>query len=131
MSEWIHSGPPEDADWVERELVDKGVTDLICANDETAATLMHTLDSMSISIPSQMRIVGFDDLRYARLLRVPLTTYHQPVFDIGSAAVELMLWRVANPTAPARQVTLSGELVVRRSSDRVPAHTNEMESTQG
>lgn len=118
ISDWIHSGEPEDPDWVERELLDKGVTDLVCGNDETAATLMHTMDSLSVSIPSRVRIVGFDDVRYAKLLRVPLTTFHQPVSDIGSAAVELMLWRRANPTMRARRVTLFGELVVRRSSDR-------------
>lgn len=116
--EWIHLGEPDDQDWVRRELLEKGVTDLICGNDETAASLMHTLDSMSVSIPSQVRIVGFDDVRYAQLLRVPLTSLHQPVSEIGTAAVELMLWRLANPGSAARQLLLSGELVVRRSSRR-------------
>lgn len=115
-AEWIHSGEPDDADWVRKELLENGVTDLVCGNDETAASLMHTLDSMSVAIPSQFRIVGFDDVRYAKLLRVPLTTLHQPVAEIGSAAVELMLWRAANPEAAARQVVISGHLVVRRSS---------------
>jgi DNA-binding LacI/PurR family transcriptional regulator len=114
--DWIHSGEPDDPDWVRRELLQGGVTDLICGNDETAASLMHTLDSMSVAIPSAVRIVGFDDVRYAQLLRVPLTTLHQPVSEIGTAAVDLMLWRLSNPGSAARQVLISGELVVRRSS---------------
>ncbi|MFP4300520.1 MAG: substrate-binding domain-containing protein [Spirochaetaceae bacterium] len=118
--EWIHSGEPDDAEWVTEELLNKGVTELVCGNDETAASLMHTLDSMSVAIPSAFRIVGFDDVRYAKLLRVPLTTLHQPVAEIGSAAVELMLWRAANPLAAARQVIISGHLVVRRSSQPTP-----------
>jgi DNA-binding LacI/PurR family transcriptional regulator len=117
--DWIHSGDPEDREWVAEELLQKGVTDLICSNDETAASLMHTLDSISVSIPSQIRIVGFDDVRYAQLLKVPLTTFHQPVSDIGIAAVELMLWRLSNPDLRARQITLSGELIIRRSSERM------------
>lgn len=118
MNDWIHCGEPEDEEWVNTELIGRGVADLVCGNDETAATLMHTLDSIAVSIPSQVRIVGFDDVGYARLLRVPLTTFHQPVTDIGTAAVDLMLWRLANPTSKARHITLSGELVVRRSSER-------------
>lgn len=118
MVEWIHSADPEDPDQVTREILDTGVTDLVCANDETAAALMHTLDSLSVSIPGEVRIVGFDDVRYAQLLRVPLTSYHQPVSEIGTAAVDLMLWRLANPSLQARQMVLPGELVVRRSSER-------------
>lgn len=115
-ADWIHSGEPDDVDWVRSELLDRGVTDLVCGNDETAASLMHTLDSMSVAIPSQFRIVGFDDVRYAKLLRVPLTTLHQPVAEIGTAAVEMMLWRLANREAAPKQVVIPGHLVVRRSS---------------
>ncbi|MFW6214964.1 MAG: GntR family transcriptional regulator [Alkalispirochaetaceae bacterium] len=117
-ADWIHWGEPEESEWVARSLVAAGVTDLVCGNDETAATLMHTLDLMEISIPDTVRLVGFDDVRYAKLLRVPLTTLHQPVGEIGNAAVELMLWRLENPLAPARQIAVSGHLVVRRSSGR-------------
>lgn len=115
-SEWIHWGEPDDSEWVRTELLEKGVTDLICGNDETAASLMHTLDSMAVAIPGTVRIVGFDDVRYAQLLRVPLTSLHQPVSEIGNAAVDLMLWRLANPGSAGRQLLISGELVVRRSS---------------
>lgn len=114
--QWLHWGDPEDPQWVERELLEKGVTDLVCGNDETAATLMHTLDLMDVAIPESFRLVGFDDVRYAQLLRVPLTTFHQPVSQIGNAALELMLWRLDNRDSLPRQVTLPGHLVVRRSS---------------
>jgi DNA-binding LacI/PurR family transcriptional regulator len=67
----------------------------VCANDHTAGNLMHTLLSIGQKIPEEIRIVGFDDVKYARLLPVPLTTQHQPCRDIGRVALGIMLDRIA------------------------------------
>lgn len=87
----------------------------VCANDLTAGNLMHTLISLGQRIPEDIRIVGIDDVRYARLLPVPLTTLHQPCRDIGRIAIAAMLDRIANADLPARDVLLRCELVVRKS----------------
>ena len=60
-------------------------------------------------------MVGFDDVRYARLLPVPLTTVHQPCQNLGKVAISVMLDRLANPELPPRDVLLSCELVIRKS----------------
>ena len=39
--------------------------------------------------------MGIDDVRYANLLPVPLTTVRQPCLEIGEAALRAMLDRVA------------------------------------
>jgi GntR family transcriptional regulator of arabinose operon len=59
--------------------------------------------------------VGIDDVRYAALLPVPLTTIHQPCREIGEAALRVMLQRLAHPKMPAQEVLLDCELVVRES----------------
>jgi len=87
----------------------------VCANDHTAGNLMHTLLSIGQKIPDDIRIVGFDDVKYARLLPVPLTTQHQPCRDIGRVALAIMLERIANPDLPVRDVLLGCELMVRQS----------------
>jgi GntR family transcriptional regulator of arabinose operon len=87
----------------------------ICANDHTAGNLMQTLLSIGKRIPEDIRIVGFDDVKYARLLPVPLTTQHQPCKDIGRVALGVMLDRLANPDLPARDVLLGCKLIVRQS----------------
>jgi DNA-binding LacI/PurR family transcriptional regulator len=76
---------------------------------------MHTLLSIGQKIPEEIRIVGFDDVKYARLLPVPLTTQHQPCRDIGRVALGIMLDRIANPDLPGRDVLLGCELIVRQS----------------
>jgi GntR family transcriptional regulator, arabinose operon transcriptional repressor len=88
----------------------------VCANDLTAGNLMHTLLSLGLQIPDDIRIVGIDDVKYARLLPVPLTTLHQPCRDIGRIAMTVMLERIANPDLPSRDVLLGCELIVRKSS---------------
>jgi GntR family transcriptional regulator, arabinose operon transcriptional repressor len=100
-----------------RRLVHGSKTEaIICANDLTAATLMNTLDNLGVHIPEEVRIVGIDDVRYASLLRVPLTTVHQPCRAIGRNAVLAMIERLAHPEMPPRDIRLHCHLVVRKSS---------------
>jgi DNA-binding LacI/PurR family transcriptional regulator len=88
---------------------------ITCANDRTAGHLMHGLLSLGYQIPEDVRIVGIDDVQYAKLLPVPLTTVHQPCRDIGVAAASAMLDRVEMPHLPPRDILLNCRLVVRDS----------------
>jgi DNA-binding LacI/PurR family transcriptional regulator len=89
---------------------------LICANDATAAALMRSLIDKGASIPDRLKVAAFDDVRYASLLSVPLTTYHQPCTEIGTTAAATMLERLKNPTRSPRRISLKGHLVIRQSS---------------
>jgi DNA-binding LacI/PurR family transcriptional regulator len=88
---------------------------IVCANDRTAALLMHTLVALGIRIPEDVRLAGIDDAEYAPLLPVPLTTLRQPAHAIGDAALAAMLERLARRGLPARDILLHCELIVRRS----------------
>jgi DNA-binding LacI/PurR family transcriptional regulator len=56
-----------------------------------------------------------DDVRYASLLSVPLTTIHQDCAGIGAVAMATMLERLEHPELPIRDVLVPVRLVVRRS----------------
>lgn len=88
---------------------------IVCGNDWTAARLMHTLGVLGYSVPRDVRLVGIDDVEYASLLPVPLTTLRQPTRDIGAAAFAAMLDRVQRPDAPVRDIYLQTQLIIRRS----------------
>jgi GntR family transcriptional regulator of arabinose operon len=111
---WVHSGEPTDESFVQRIVAD-GATAIICANDLTAANLMRTLDMLGCPVPQKIRVVGFDDVRYAELLRPSLTTIHQPCVDIGTIAMQVMLERIENPTFPPRDILAQPTLIVRQS----------------
>jgi DNA-binding LacI/PurR family transcriptional regulator len=89
---------------------------IICANDFSAANLMKTLGELNVAVPDEVRMAGIDDVKYASLLPVPLTTIHQPCAEIGAAAVAAMIQRLRNPGLPARDILLNFRLVVREST---------------
>jgi GntR family transcriptional regulator of arabinose operon len=116
----IHRIDPEDAAELKR-IMAKGRPDgFVCANDFTAAQLLKTLNALSVSVPDQVRMVGIDDVKYAGLLPVPLTTIHQPCADIGAVAIGAMLQRLSNPKLPPRDILLSFHLVERDSCGSHP-----------
>ena len=97
-------------------LIDRDRPDaIVCASDRTAAELMHALGALGVRVPEAVRIAGIDDVDYAALLPVPLTTLRQPCREIGVAAMRAMLDRVARPELPPREILLHGRLVVRES----------------
>ena len=88
---------------------------LVCGNDLTAARLMRALLDEGIRIPENIRLAGFDDVRYAKFLPVPLTTVHQNCSEIGRAALSLMLARLREPKRAPWEVRVPFHLVVRQS----------------
>jgi len=99
-----------------RQLMDAARPEgIVCANDLTAARLMQVLIGMGVRIPHEVRIVGMDDVRYASLLPVPLTTVHQDCAGIGAVAMATMLERLKRPKLPVRDVLVPVRLVLRGS----------------
>lgn len=88
---------------------------IVCANDRTAGLVMHALLDLGYGVPDAVRIVGIDDVHYASLLPVPLTTLRQPCRDIGVAAMAAMLDRITRPGLPPRDIFLHTPLIVRKS----------------
>jgi DNA-binding LacI/PurR family transcriptional regulator len=88
---------------------------IVCANDRSAGMVMQAILSLGYAIPGDVRIVGIDDVQYASLLPVPLTTLRQPCREIGVAAMAAMLDRVARPELPPRDIFLHPSLIVRKS----------------
>lgn len=88
---------------------------IVCSNDYMAAQLMQSFARLGVAIPSQLRLVAFDDVKYASLVSVPLTTIHQPCAEIGVAAVQALMQRIESPGMPSRDVFVDFHLVVRQS----------------
>ena len=106
---------PEDKDQVRAALSKFHPDGIVCANDFTAAHLLKTLIEIGVSVPGGIRMAGIDDVKYASLLSVPLTTIHQPCADMGTIAIGAMLDRLRSPKLPARDILLNFHLVLRDS----------------
>lgn len=122
--DFILTGRPDDAAFCQ-PFVDRKFEAVICANDHVAALLAQSIERVNLHIPRDVRLVGFDDVGFATLLSVPLTTVHQPCREIADAAFRVMLERIADPTLPARTVSLSARLVIRESCGAYQSRSNE------
>ena len=126
-----HAGIPWRAELVQRidatdrsqvqHVLDAIAPDAILgANDYTCGQIMNTLEDLGTILPDEIRIAGFDDVKYASLLPVPLTTIHQPCAEMGRAAMTAMIERLHSPEMPARDITLNVQLIVRESTTAHP-----------
>jgi len=115
VPEMVARGNPRDETFVRLMMESVRPEGIVCANDLTAARLMQALLALGYAIPEQVRIVGMDDVKYAGLLPVPLTTVHQDCAGIGMVAMATMLERLEHPELPPRDVLVPTRLVVRKS----------------
>jgi len=99
---------------------------IVCANDQTAIGVMHTLAQRRIDVPGQVAVCGFDDIPVARHLNPRLTSVRQPIQDLGATAFEA-LHAMINPAAPGhgeprgRDIVLPTRLNCRESCGCHPA----------
>ena len=88
---------------------------IFCHNDLIAIGVMQELLALGVKIPSEISVLGFDDIVFARSAPVPLTTMRQPCREIGIAAMDTMLRRLQRPHMLPREVRIESELVLRES----------------
>lgn len=112
---WEHEGDPRTPSFI-AGLLEQGATNIICVNDETASWVMGSLETLGLSVPGDVRVAGFDDVKYAHLLRVPLTTIRQPCREIAEIALKTLIDRINLPHLPPATIQIKAELCVRQSS---------------
>ena len=95
-------------------------TAVFCANDLSAFGAIDAARTLGVRVPEDVWVVGFDDIAMSSWSGYDLTTVQQPIEKMSATAVDLLLARIADPRRPARRVTLSGQLVPRRSTAHTP-----------
>ncbi len=97
-------------------------TAIVCFNDQQALAVMAALKELEIKVPEDISIIGNDDIYYARIYPVPLTTIRAPQQEIGRRAAEILIENIeAHSVQPVQRVVLETELVIRDSSRILPS----------
>jgi len=91
------------------------ITAIFAANDIMAFGAIRELIQAGRRIPDDVSVIGFDDIELASVVHPPLTTIHQPIHEIGKAAVEILL-RLAGGVNKAPEHRLFGVSLVERQS---------------
>jgi LacI family transcriptional regulator len=97
-------------------------TAIMCSNDMTAIGVMRQSYDEKISIPEELSIVGFDDIRLAQFILPPLTTVQMSQPELARLAFHALLAEVQRQTpAPhGTEYTLKTNLVLRESTAMAP-----------
>jgi LacI family transcriptional regulator len=93
---------------------------VITCSDNMAVGAYRAINELGLSIPNDIAVASFNDISVAQFLNPPLSTVRLPAEEIGEAAVELLLERVAGREL-GKRITLASQLVWRGST-RSPAN---------
>ena len=124
---WVQESSPErrsysddvaDGQVLMLEALRTGVTAAFCYNDMYAVGALLTCRELGLGVPSQVSIVGFDDVDLAQYVTPPLTTVHQPKLRLGQLAMEMLLGLMEDQSVEDQLVPL--DMVVRCSTASVP-----------
>lgn len=94
-------------------------TAMLCASDALAIGAMQAAYERGLSIPEDLSVVGFDNISYAALPQINLTTIDQPKQQMATAAVDMLLDRIKHPDQPHSQLIVPTTLVQRGSCRRL------------
>ena len=90
---------------------------IVAANDHAALGAVDAIREAGLSVPHDVGVSGWDDMRALSRPDVGLTTVHQDVEGVGREAVTILLELLDGATGPIHR-TLPAELVVRGSTTR-------------
>ncbi|WP_181833300.1 LacI family DNA-binding transcriptional regulator [Bacillus taeanensis] len=91
------------------------LTAVFAASDEMALGAMAFLQRRNIDVPRQVSVIGFDNIRFSRMITPPLTTISQPIYEIGKEAAMLLYDWIENRDTIPKGKQLQHELIVRDS----------------
>jgi len=90
-------------------------TAIFASNDYMAAGVFKVASQRNLSVPHDLSIAGFDDASISRHIWPSLTTIQQPVQELSSNAVELLLNVIRNKSSENKLVQLHSNLIIRES----------------
>jgi len=93
----------------------KPPTAFFCFNDLTAIGVIRGLRQVGAEVPRDCSVVGFDDLEMAAHYCPPLTTVHQPTYQLGQRAITMLFQLIQGETNLSSE-RLPVELIVREST---------------
>lgn len=93
-------------------------TAIFAVSDTVALGVMQAADELGIAIPDRLSLLGFDNIDYAALPKIQLTTLDQSITRLAEASVQLLLEQIQNEDRLEYTFKLLTPRVVERSTCR-------------
>lgn len=88
---------------------------VFAANDLIAIGAIEAIQQSGRTVPGDISVVGYDDIRLASLVRPRLTTVRQSATAMGEQGMRMLLQALESPTAMPRHAVIEPTLVIRDS----------------
>lgn len=116
-------GQVEGGDLAARELLERhpGVSAIACYNDLTAIGVLRSLRAADRQVPTDISVIGCDDIAAASWVVPALTTVAQQKTELGRIAVERLVASLDNPEQPLAPEVIRLPMVLRVRESTGPA----------
>jgi DNA-binding LacI/PurR family transcriptional regulator len=91
-------------------------TAIFAQNDRMAMGVLRAARDVKLKVPSQLAVIGVDDMPLSSYFDPPLTTMRQDMPRIGQEATRILLNQIKEKSVEVREVKLTAQLVVRQST---------------
>jgi len=95
-------------------------TALLAANDLMAIGALHCAYDRQIPVPSQLSIIGFDDITFAQFTQPALTTVAVPRADVGRLAFQALNALITDSGQAGKEYEVKTSLIVRQTTAPPP-----------
>jgi len=91
-------------------------TAIVAGNDITALGIIQAIEEYGLNVPKDISVIGFDDISFASLDKIQLTTIYLPKYGIGEESMELLIQKIQNPKdKEGKHRILEPKLIVRKT----------------
>lgn len=94
------------------------ITAIFAANDVMAFGAVRAILDRGLRIPEDLSLIGFDNIQFSSIIHPPLTTIHQPKYEMGHAAVEILMRLARDKTSRTPESRMLGVELIERQSCR-------------
>jgi len=88
---------------------------IITVSDALAIEAIKAARVKNISIPDNLKIIGFDDIKFSASFSPSITTIAQPKYKMGTMALDMLIHLIEKKVLPERRVIIEPKLILRDS----------------
>lgn len=104
---------------IKRWILQQNVDAVLCAVDEICFSALEAIDELGLRIPEDIGLISFDDSKWLKFLKTPITVIRQPLEKMGRTAAEALIKRIQHPSkSDYLNIQFETELIIRGSCGR-------------
>lgn len=88
---------------------------IITVSDALAIEAIRAARAKNISIPDNIKIIGFDNIKFSASFSPSITTVAQPKYKMGAMALGMLIHLIEKKVLPERRIVIEPKLILRDS----------------